>query len=95
MDAVHNMRSMVSVYLFMTASGGRTVTDTDTVSTKGYYVAGIGLHRPCRISDTSGDSEGAPDKVFKGEFIIGPSPLFITSCPEAEGIRRLTGALTG
>ena len=71
------------------------MTYTDTMSTEGYYVTRVGLHRPRRISDTSRDSEGETDKVRKGEFIMRPRLLFITSCPEAEGIRRLTGALTG
>ena len=66
------------------------MTDTDTVSTEGYYVTGIGLHRPCHISDTSRDSEGDSDEVRKVEFIMGPRPLFITSYPEAEGIRGIT-----
>ena len=71
------------------------MTDTDTVSTEGYYVTGVGLHRPCRISDASRDSEGETEKARKREFIMGSRPLFITSCPEADDIRRLTGALTG
>ena len=71
------------------------MTNTDTMSMEGYFVTGVGLHRPCRISDNSGDSEEETDNVRKGEFIMGSRPLFITSCPEAEGIRRLTGALRG
>jgi hypothetical protein len=38
---------------------------------------------------------GETDKVNKEEFKMGPYPLFITSCPEAEVVRRLTAPLTG
>ena len=69
------------------------MTIISKLSTQGRYGTGVGLHRPCRITDTPGDREAETAKVRKGEFIMGPRPLFITSRRETERITGLTGTV--
>jgi hypothetical protein len=71
------------------------VRDTDTVSTEGYYITGVGQHRACRISDISRDSEEETDKSLQMGIYDGVKPIFHNVVLEAADIRRLTGALTG
>jgi hypothetical protein len=57
--------------IHIAASGGRMVTDTDTVSTERYYVTGVGLHvctdRVVYLT-FPGIARGRPTKFAKGNL---------------------------